>query len=319
MLTMMNGRELKFGVHQPPEGKDFETMKMLCQTAERSGFDLFTMTDHFLNMANPTGLSNLPLESWSTIAGLAAVTSKISVGSLVCCASYRHPAVLAKIVTTVDIISAGRVVLGIGAGWHEEEFKRFLGRFPTAKERLDGLEDAIQICREMFTLGESNHSGKVYSAHKAMNSKPIQKSIPIMVGGSGEKRTLKIAAKYADIVHLNSGSSSEELQHKIDVLRMHCNSVNRDLSEIRLATGLAPILDESEKNIRARAERMAAVVFRGRISVNEAEKVIRRTVGTKNILATVKEYQRVGVNVITMNGAGIEDIRTIKDEVISKF
>lgn len=97
MISMMDGSGLKFGVHSPPEGRDFETMKNLCQTTERIGYDLFTVTDHFMNMTNPAGPSNHPLESWSVLAGLAAVTSRISLGPLVCCANYRHPTVLAKL------------------------------------------------------------------------------------------------------------------------------------------------------------------------------------------------------------------------------
>ena len=96
---------LEFGIHAPPEGKDFDTMKTLCQTAERLNYDLFTVTDHFMNMGNPAGPQNHPLESWSTLAGLAAVTSRIKLGPLVSCVNYRHPTVLAKMATTVDIIS----------------------------------------------------------------------------------------------------------------------------------------------------------------------------------------------------------------------
>src|SRR3989304_2181964 len=100
---MMTGSGLKFGIHVPPEGKDFKTMGELCQAAEDLGYDLFTMTDHFMNMANPAGRENHPLECWTALAGLAAVTRKISLGPLVSCVNYRHPTVLAKIATTVDI------------------------------------------------------------------------------------------------------------------------------------------------------------------------------------------------------------------------
>jgi len=320
MISMMDGSGLKFGVHSPPEGKDFKTMKNLCQTAERIGYDLFTVTDHFMNMANPAGPSNHPLESWSVLAGLAAATSRISLGPLVCCANYRHPTVLAKIATTVDIISEGHLVFGIGAGWHEMEFERFLGRFPTAKERLDGLEDAVQICRSMFTHKYTEFSGKIYSAKEALNSpNPVQKSIPIMIGGSGEKRTLKIAAKYADIVHLSGGPSAQEVQHKLDVLRSHCSHLKRNFSDIRIATGFTPILDESASNIRAQAERIAAIRFQGQISAVEAEKIVLKTTGPKNILATIKEYQRLGVTAITMNSLGLEEMKSIKDQILSKL
>lgn len=312
---MLGGNRLKFGVHVPPEGKDFKKMKELCQTAEKLDYDLFTMTDHFMNMANPAGPENHPLECWTSLAGLAAVTSKISLAPLVSCVNYRHPTVLAKMATTVDIISGGRLIFGIGAGWHEMEFKGFMGRFPSAKERLDGLEDAIQISRSMFSNRITNFAGKTYSAKETLNSPvPAQKSIPIMVGGSGEKRTLRIAAKYADISHLFA-NSPQELEHKLGVLKRHCSDVKRDFSEIKIAVGLRQMLDLSEKEIRMQAERISQ---RSKITLIEAEKTVRMTAGAKNILNTIGEYQRRGVSLLTLSSMGPEEMKSFKDQVISK-
>lgn len=312
----MSGDGLRFGVHAPPEGKDFETMKRLCQTAEKLGYDLFTMTDHFMNMANPAGRENHPLECWTTLAGLAAVTSKITLGPLVSCVNYRHPTVLAKIATTLDIISGGRLLFGIGAGWHETEFKGFMGRFPSPRERLDGLEDAIQICRRMFNNEFASFTGKLYSAENTLNApRPIQKSIPIMVGGSGEKRTLKIAAKFADISHVIA-NYPQELGRKVEVLRTHCKRVNRDFSELSVATGFRPILEPSQKEIKAQTELIAA---RRKIPLAEAEKIVEMTTGPENILGTIREYQRLGVTLITLNSLGIEEMKSFKDQIISKL
>ncbi len=127
---MLRGKRISFGIHTPPEGKNFDTMREYCQTAERLGYDLFTITDHFMNMMDPAGHDNHPLECWTTLAGLGAITDRIALGPLVSCALYRHPTVLAKIATTVDIISKGRLIFGVGAGWHEMEFKGFMGQFP---------------------------------------------------------------------------------------------------------------------------------------------------------------------------------------------
>ena len=127
--------DILFEVHAPPEGKDFEEMKTICLTSEESGFDWFTLTDHLMNMGNPNGSENHPLECWTTLAGLAAVTNQIKLGTMVTCYAYRLPTILAKMATTVDIISNGRLIFGIGAGWHKEEFKGFLGRFPTTKRK----------------------------------------------------------------------------------------------------------------------------------------------------------------------------------------
>lgn len=313
---MMSDSRLKFGVHIPPEGKDFKMMKDVCQAAENLGYDLFTMTDHFMNMANPAGRGNHPLECWTSLAGLAAVTSKIHLGPLVSCVNYRHPTVLAKMATTVDIISGGRLLFGIGAGWHEMEFNGYMGRFPSPRERLDGLENAIQICRSMFTNETTNFTGKVYSAKETLNSpRPVQRTMPIMVGGSGEKRTLKIAAKYADISHLFA-YSPQELQNKLDVLRKHCKDVNRDFSEIKVAVGFRPILKPTQSEIKAQAARIAS---RAGLSLAEAEKAVQMTAGPRNILDTIREYQRLGVTLVTLTGLGLEEMKTFKDQIISKL
>ncbi|MDQ1279623.1 MAG: hypothetical protein QG670_885, partial [Thermoproteota archaeon] len=143
-------KEIWFGIHAPPEGRNFEETRQICQIVEEAGFDLFTMTDHLMNMRNPNGAINHPLESWTTLAALAAVTKKIRLGTLVTCYAYRRPTILAKVATTVDIISNGRLIFGIGAGWHEEEFRGFMNRFPPVKERLQGLRETVEICRSMF-------------------------------------------------------------------------------------------------------------------------------------------------------------------------
>jgi F420-dependent oxidoreductase-like protein len=313
---LLKVKGLQVGVHVPPEGRDFETMKKFCQTAESLGYDLFTMTDHFMNMANPSGRQNHPLECWTALSGLAAVTARIFLGPLVSCVNYRHPTVLGKIATTLDIISNGRLLFGIGAGWHEVEYRGFTGRFPSPKERLDGLEDAVQICRSMFTNEFTNYSGKLYSARDTLNSPgPVQKPIPIMIGGAGEKRTLKIAAKYADIAHIIA-NSTQELEHKIEVLMKHCSNVDRELSSIRIASGLRPLLDPSPEEIKTQIEWTAT---RGRMSTVEAEKSVRKTVGTKNLLATISEYERLNVSLITFNMRRIEEIKSLKDQVISKL
>ncbi len=318
MTLIMSRDKLKFGVHVPPEGRDFKTMKELCQTAERLDYDLFTVTDHFMNMANPTGHANHPLECWTTLAGLAGVTNKIALGPLVCCANFRHPTVLAKMATTVDIISGGRLLFGIGAGanFGQTEFEGFMGRYPSAKERLDGLEDAIQICRGMFTNDLITFTGRLYSAKNTLNSpRPVQKSIPIMVGGSGEKRTLKIAAKYADMSHLFV-YSPQSLEHKLAVLQKHCNEVNRDFSVIRVAIGFSPIMNPSQEEIMTRAERLSA---RLSVPLGEAERIVQMTAGAKKMLNTIEQYQRLGVALITLTGVGLDEMKAFKEEVISKL
>ena len=183
--------DIWFGIHAPPEGKTFDDMKFIARTVEEAGFNLLTMTDHFMHMRDPNGPSNHPLECWTTLAGLAAVTNKIKLGPLVTCYAYRLPTVLAKMATTVDIISNGRLILGLGAGnsmMNEVEFKGFLGRFPDTPERLRGLRETAEICKQMLSNERSSYHGKIYQVDNVLNlPQPIQKPVPLLIGGRGEK------------------------------------------------------------------------------------------------------------------------------------
>jgi F420-dependent oxidoreductase-like protein len=281
-------RDILFGIHAPPEGRSFTEEKRICLAAEQAGFDLFTMTDHMMNMRNPDGLRNHPLECWTTLAGLAAVTSTIMLGPLVSCYGYRRPTVLAKIATTVDIISGGRLIFGIGAGWHEEEFKGFMGAFPPPKERLQGLRETVEICKSMFSNERTTYHGKLYNVNNVLNSpQPLQKPIPIMVGGSGEKVTLKIAAEHADISHLFA-ANVDELEHKLSVLRKHCKTIGRDYSKIRKATSMNMELGEMP---------------------NSMEKTVQ----------TIEEFRNRGIGLITFRFSNLEDLQLFSKEIITRF
>ena len=242
--------KVKFGVHLPPEGLTFTQMREACLAAERQGYDLFTMTDHFYPMRETS--KGYPLECWSTLAGLAAVTERIKLGPLVSCVWYRNPTLLGKIATTVDIISNGRLILGIGAGWHESEFKAYYGLYPTIKEREDALEETAQILRSMLHKRETTFVGKRYRVENLINlPPPIQAAIPIMVGGGGERRTLRTAAKYGDISHFFA-NNAEEVERKIRVLKEHCRKSRRDSSEVSIGTSLTPIVDGGHLSSQSR-------------------------------------------------------------------
>jgi len=286
-MTLMP-KDMWFGVHAPPEGRDFADEKRICLASEEAGFDLFTMTDHMMNMRNPNGVGNHPLECWTALGGLAAVTSRIMLGPLVSCYGYRRPTVLAKMATTVDIISDGRLIFGIGAGWHEEEFKGFMGQFPPPKERLEGLRETVQICKSMFSKERTTYHGKMYDINNVLNSpQPVQRPIPIMVGGSGEKVTLKIAAQYADISHLFA-ANVDELEHKLSVLKKHCKAVNRDYDKIRKATAMnmecGDMPDATEKTVEA-----------------------------------IEEYKKRGIGLITFRFSNLKDLQRFSKEIITRF
>jgi F420-dependent oxidoreductase-like protein len=229
---------LKFGLQHPNfnfdgEGPQIvEKLRKLVGRAESYGFDSFWVMDHFHQIRNVGKLKEPMLESWTTQSVVAGFTSKIKVGTLVTGIVYRYPSVLAKIGATLDVLSKGRLFMGIGAAWNVDEATAYGISFPPVRERMQRLEEAVQIIRKMWTEESATFSGKFYQVRNAYcNPKPIQKPHPpILIGGSGEQRTLKIVAKYADAC--NVFGSVETVKKKLAVLREHCRSVGRDYDSI---------------------------------------------------------------------------------------
>ncbi|MGA3297274.1 MAG: LLM class F420-dependent oxidoreductase [Candidatus Bathyarchaeia archaeon] len=243
---------MKFGLQHPNfsfdgEGAEVvEKLRSLAQRAERLGFDSFWVMDHF-HQIQYVGQSKEPLlEGWTTQAVVAGLTEKIKLGTLVTGIVYRHPSVLAKIGATLDVLSKGRLFMGIGAAWNVEEARAYGIPFPPVGERMRRLEEAAQIIIKMWTEERASFNGKFYQLSDAYcNPKPIQKPRPpIMIGGSGERRTLKIVAKYGDAC--NIFGSVETLRHKLGVLREHCRSVGRDYNSI-LKTKLAHVVIDKDR------------------------------------------------------------------------
>jgi F420-dependent oxidoreductase-like protein len=229
----------KFGLQLPnftfprvPDDGMFDHVADLAVAGEEAGFDSVWVMDHFWQLPPLGGPTQPMLEGYTLLAALAARTRRVKLGTLVTGVTYRNPAHVAKIVTTLDIISRGRAVLGVGAAWYEEEHEAFGFDFPPAGERLDRLEEALQICRAMFTEEAPSFHGKHYRIEKALNvPRPLQAGGPrIMVGGSGPKRTLRLAAQYADMCNINGGPDT--IRKLLDVLRGHCADVGRDPDEI---------------------------------------------------------------------------------------
>jgi F420-dependent oxidoreductase-like protein len=223
------------------EGDDqlFANVVDLVDTAEDVGFESLWVMDHFYQLPALGGGTQPMLEAYTLLGSLASVTSTIKLGALVTGVTYRNPAMLAKQVTTLDAISGGRAILGIGAAWHDIEHEAMGFDFPPVKERMDRLEEAVQICRAMFTEETPTFDGRYYRVHEVRNvPRPIQPGGPkIMIGGSGEKRTLKLVAQYADMCNVTGDAAG--IRHKLDVLRAHCDTVGRnfdDISTTRLAS-----------------------------------------------------------------------------------
>jgi F420-dependent oxidoreductase-like protein len=201
---------------------------------EAAGVNWLSFMDHFFQI-EPTGLpaeANM-LEGYTTLGYLAAHTSTTSLGLLVTGVTYRHPGLLAKTVTTLDVLSGGRAVLGIGAAWFEREHRGLGVPFPPLAERFERLEEALQICNQMWDPNNNgSYVGKHYQLEETLCSpQPINRP-KVMIGGSGERKTLRLVAQYGDACNLFP-SSPEEVAHKLDVLRRHCDDVGRDYDDIR--------------------------------------------------------------------------------------
>jgi F420-dependent oxidoreductase-like protein len=255
---------MQFGLQHPNFSFDYndhdtsqivDSLKNLVTRAENLGFDSFWVMDHFHQIPVLGKPEEPMLEGWTTISVLAGMTSKIKLGTLITGIIYRHPSVLAKIGATLDVLSKGRLFMGIGAAWNQVESLSYGIPFPSVKERLARLEEAIQIIRKMWTeQSTASFNGKYYQINNAYcNPKPIQKhSPPIMVGGSGERQTLKIVAKYADACNLFG--SAETLKRKLNILKEHCRSVGRDYDSILKTKLDLVVIDDNEEIARKRAQ-----------------------------------------------------------------
>jgi F420-dependent oxidoreductase-like protein len=201
--------------------------------AEEAGFRWLSVMDHFFQMDRYADVMDPMLEAYTTLGFLAAATSRIRLQVLVTGVTYRHPGILAKTVTTLDVLSGGRAGLGIGAAWYEREHRGLGVPFPPVPERMERLEETLKICLEMFCGQGGPYRGRHYQLAEPINSPlPLSRPRPpIMIGGSGERRTLRLVAKYADACNLYA-SGPEVVEHKLEVLRDHCGAAGRDYRDI---------------------------------------------------------------------------------------
>jgi F420-dependent oxidoreductase-like protein len=252
----------KFGVQLPNfSGFDpadlFEHVTGLATAAEEGGFDSVWVMDHFFQLPPLGGPDEPMLEAYTLLGALAARTRRVQLGTLVTGVTYRNPAILAKIVTTLDVISRGRAILGIGGAWYDVEHQGLGVDYPADRVRLDMLEEAVQVCRAMFTGDDVSFSGTHYRLDHARNlPRPVQAGGPrIMIGGGGEKRTLRLVARYADQCNVTGDVAT--LTRKIDVLRRHCAEVGRDPAEVGVTWMTPLILTTSSQNTAEVREMLA--------------------------------------------------------------
>jgi F420-dependent oxidoreductase-like protein len=230
-----------------------EKLSVIARTADDVGFYSIWVMDHLFQLGREFGIIHGPveapmLEGYSTISYLAALTQRIKVGLLVTCTFFRHPGLLVKIASTIDVLSGGRVYLGIGAGWFESEAKGLGIAFPSLHERFERLEETLQITKQMWAGNVKPFEGKYYQLAEPLNSpQPLSKPHPpILIGGGGEKKTLRLVAKYADACNFVIGTTLKEagvlvqsreesldfLRKKLAILKQHCNDVGRSYRDI---------------------------------------------------------------------------------------
>jgi F420-dependent oxidoreductase-like protein len=204
--------------------------------AEDIGATMFTLADHFFQMENVGRAEDPFLEGYTSLGYLAGRTTNITLALLVTGVTYRHPGLLAKTVTTLDVLSQGRSMFGIGAAWYEREHLALGVPYPPLRDRFEMLEETLQICQQMWSDNDGPYDGKHYQlAETICQPQPIRRP-PILIGGGGEKKTLRLVAQYADVWN-STDSEIDVLTHKIDVLTRHCETVGRDVAEIRKTVG----------------------------------------------------------------------------------
>ena len=293
-----------------------ESLKKLVSRAESIGFDSFWVMDHFQQVGGVGEPYEPVLESWTTQAVVAGFSSRIKLGTLVTGIIYRHPSVLAKMAATLDVLSKGRLFMGIGAAWNQDEAKAYGIPFPATGERFKRLEEAVQIIRKMWIEERANFGGKFYQIRDAYcNPKPVQKPHPpIMIGGSGERETLRIVAKYADACNLFVSDAS--VRKKLKVLRNHCRTFGRDYDSI-LKTKLSHIMIDRDK---AGLEKRVAKRFQGAPQERVRETTVYGT--PEEIRRQVEALRDAGIEYLIVNlepDRELEAMDLFASEVLGKL
>jgi len=298
------------GIKDPVEA--YETMTRVAQTADEVGFASVWLVDHFHTIPRPS--QEVTFECWMSTAALTRDTKRVRIGQMVTCNGYRNPALLAKMASTVDAMSHGRLNFGIGAGWYEHEFRAYGNEFPDAPERLRQLREAVQVILAMWTQEEAVFEGKYYHVRGAINQpKGVQKPhIPLLIGGSGEKVTLKLVAQYADAC--NIGGEIPTIKRKLDILKGHCETVGRDYTSIRRTSNTICVLGETEEAALASLtsqQRDLVMMMRANALIGNPNAFGRR----------LAEYEEAGIQELILwfpDAAKLESLRVFARECIQR-
>lgn len=284
---------MKFGLYAPQVGVSFATIKERAQLADRLGFHSLWFVDHMWSRGMPD-LDHL--EAWTLMAATAALTERVGIGTLVLCNSYRNPALLAKMAASLDNVSNGRLLLGLGAGWMDEEYRAYGYPFPSTRVRIEQLEEAITLIKLMLSQPRATFQGKYYAVDDAVNNpKPVQTPHPpILIGGAGEKRLLRVVAQHANIWNCPNNAATE-LPRKLEALKRHCDAIERDPAEIEISEQCIVVLGRNDKDLREKtqfAKRTLGAIF-------DIEKTALR--GTpEQLIEVIQARHRQGVSFFTM-------------------
>jgi F420-dependent oxidoreductase-like protein len=290
---------VRVGIHSGQQNTDYAGYQELWKLADESGLDWASTFDHFLPIqSDPNGPC---FEGITLLAALAAQTRNVACGLLVVGATYRHPAVLAKMAATIDHVSGGRLELGIGAAWYELEHAQYGIPFMTVRERLERLRETAHVLRSLWDNETTTFDGKYFQLKDARaEPKPLQSPLPLWIGGGGERVLLNIVAQHASGWHAFV-MPEEDYRRKLDALEGHCKEYNRDPLEIRRSLGFAAVLGETEAEVQ---ERMTAIPpnFRGNALIGTPEQCVER----------LALYKRMGARDFTLLARPPGDKRTIE-------
>jgi F420-dependent oxidoreductase-like protein len=298
--------QLRFGIHAGQQHTSFDDYLALWRLAEDAGLDWASVFDHFLPIqSDPTGPC---FEGLTLLGAMAAHTARLRCGIIVVGVTYRNPAILAKIVTTIDHVSGGRMELGIGAAWYEDEHLQYGVPFPPIGERMDMLDEACRVLRALWTQPRATVVGEHFAVRDALaEPKPVQDRLPLWIGGSGERRTLRIVAEHADGWNTFHGDVAE-YRHKLDVLARHCADVGRDPADIRKQIVLRAILRDTEAEAHERARERAEAS-----GVPVEQLVDGMIVGTpEQAVQRLEEHRRLGVGDFLLLARPPADRRSIE-------
>ncbi|MGZ4527892.1 MAG: LLM class F420-dependent oxidoreductase [Mycobacterium sp.] len=266
----------------------FPTVLAQAREAESAGFDSVFVMDHFYQLPMLGDPDQPMLEAYTALGALATATERVQLGTLVTGNTYRNPALLAKTITTLDVVSQGRAILGIGAGWFELEHDQLGFEFGTFTDRFNRLEEALQIILPMIEGERPTFSGKWYRVREALANPRFRDHIPLMIGGSGEKKTIPLAARHFD--HLNVIAGFDELPGKLEVVRRRCEDIGRDPATLETSTLTTVLVDENAKPDQVPAEMRQRMVVGGPDSVADQIKTKVLDAGIDGVIINLPFY-----------------------------